>query len=303
LVASDPRTRSRADMALLIITAGWGSTFVVVHGALADISPQAFLALRFGLASLVLAVAAAATATLRDRASLLRGALLGLPLYAGFALQTHGLLFTTPSRSAFLTGLTVLIVPVLGMAFRRPAPALPTRVGIALALVGLTLLTRPWTDAGRATLLGDVLTLFAAGSFALHILGTEVFAAGRQVVPLVLAQVTVTAALSCGGAWIEGGAVAWTPALLAAVAGTGVLATAAAFLVQAWAQQRTTAARTVLIFSVEPVVAAAFSAALTGERFGPHEIAGGALILSGVLTAELVPLLGRARAGARSTGA
>lgn len=295
--SSDPRIRSRADLALVLVTAGWGSTFAFVQGALAHAPPQSFLALRFWIACVPLAAIAVLGGNAGDRPALLRGALLGLPLYLGFALQTQGLLHTTPSRSAFITGLAVLIVPVLGIAFGRRGPARATWAGIALALAGLALLTRPWSDAGRATFLGDVLTLGCAFSFALHILGTESFAPGRPLSPLVLAQVLVVAVLATGGAAVETAPTTWTSSLLATAAATGLLATALAFFVQAWAQQRTTATRTVLIFALEPVFAALFSAALAQERFGPPELAGGALILAGVLTAELWPLLARARAG------
>lgn len=294
MVASDPRTRTRADLALLAMTAAWGSTFVIVQGALRDAPPQAFLAMRFWLASALVAGAGLVLGAPRDGAAFLRGCLLGIPLWAGFVLQTHGLLSTTPSRSAFLTGLAVLFVPLLGGALRWRWPAGPTWIGVLLAVLGLSIMTRPW-EGGGETLEGDLLTALAAFTFAFQILGTEAFSPGRPLLPLVLGELVTVAVLTTIGSAFEGGDVRFTPELLGAVAGTAVVATAFAFFVQTWAQQRTTAARTALIFATEPVFASVFAAAAIGERLGTPAIAGGALIVAGVLVAELMPLVKLAR--------
>jgi drug/metabolite transporter (DMT)-like permease len=276
--------RLRADGALVVLTVLWGTTFVVVKDALSHGDPFSFLALRFGVGAAVLSVLAGrrmlAPTTLR------RGVVLGVFLFAGFALQTVGLTDTTPSRSAFITGLYVLLVPLVMLALFRRVPRASSLAGVVLSAMGLYYLTG--TDVGSAGFSrGDGLTLGCAVAYAFHIAFTDRYAPREGVDALVAVQLWVVALLSALCLPFAGARVEWTPAFLGAVAFCGVFASAVALSVQTWAQARTSAVRAAIIYSLEPLFAAAFSVVLGYERLGVREWVGGALIVLGVLVAEL----------------
>lgn len=285
-------TQRRAELALIGVTLIWGWTFVVVKQALVDASTLVFIALRFLLAAavlwLLLARAFPASGPVR-RLSLRVGLLAGACLFAGYFFQTLGLRYTTASKSAFITGLTTVLVPFLAAALYRKPPQMSEWMGVALAFAGLALLTLP---PGRLALsFGDALTLCCAFAFAFHILVLDRWAARCSIPLLSVAQISLTGLLSlalCG--WVETPVFSWSPFLAFAVVLTGVLATALALTVQTWAQQHTSPARTALIFALEPVAAAAAAALLAGEHLGRRALAGAALILAGVLFVELKPL-------------
>ncbi len=279
-----------ADLALLVLTLLWGTTFSIVKEALQGASVGVFLSLRFGVAALVLA---AVWAVRRDRVGpgfLGHGALLGLAMLAGFWLQTLGLRFTTPARSGFITGLAVLIVPFIArfVLRRRVRPA--SWAGVALAVVGLLVLTRPFGDSvGPEVRLGDALTFGCAVAYAFQVIYTGEWSPRHPLVPFVGLQVGVTLAGALVSIPLEGPRLApASPAFLAgAVVFTGVVMTAAAFFVMNWAQRHTSAVRAALIYSLEPVTAALFSAWWWKEPLGPFEIAGGALIVIAVIVGEV----------------
>lgn len=290
-----------ADLALLLLTLCWGTTFHFVKVVLEVASPGVFLVARFAVAGFVLGAVALVR---RDRVGpgFLRHALfLGGFMLAGFVLQTIGLRYTTPARSGFLTGLSVLIVPFVARFLLGRAVRATSWAGVLLAVVGLGVLTRPFEDAmGGLVRLGDALTMGCAVAFALQIAFTSEWSARHALVPLTLTQVAVTAAgaalmLPVEGAYLHGRGL-WTFA--ATVAFTGVLMTAAAFLVMNWAQRRTTAVRAALIFSLEPVAAALFSHYYGGEPLASADWAGGALIVAGVLVGELGAAIRSASEGA-----
>lgn len=297
-----------ADLALLLLTLLWGTTFSLVKEALEASSVGVFLALRFGVA---LAALGAVWALRRDRAGegfLRHGALLGLAMLAGFWLQTLGLRHTTPARSGFITGLSVLVVPVLARFLLGRRVRVSSWVGVALALVGLLVLTRPFGEAVTPEIrLGDLLTLGCAVAFAAQIVFTSEWSPRHALVPFVSAQVGVTLAGALLSLLVFE-APRLDPASPlrygAVVAFTGIVMTAAGFFVMNWAQRHTTAVRAALVFSLEPVAAALFSAWYWGETLGPWEVAGGALIVVAVLVGELGALLesrpGALRAGERS---
>jgi drug/metabolite transporter (DMT)-like permease len=279
-----------ADLALLVLTLFWGTTFHFVKGVLSVASPGLFLASRFAVATAVLGAVALWR---RDRtgAGFWRdGLLLGLAMFAGFALQTLGLAHTTPARSGFLTGLAVLVVPFVARFAMGRAVKLASWAGVALAVVGLALLTRPFHDDVAASIrLGDALTAGCAVAFALQIVWTSEYAPRHPLVPLTLLQVAVTLAggllmipLEDARLDLDG-----LPRFAGTVAFTGVAMTAVAFFVMNWGQRHTTAVRAALIFSLEPVVAALFSWGWGGEPLGPWDWAGGGLIVLGVLAGEV----------------
>ncbi len=293
-----------AELALTALTLLWGTTFALVKQALADASAPVFLSLRFSLAALVLL---GLWALRRDRAtpSLWKhGALLGLAQFGGFLFQTEGLRHTTSSRSAFITNLSVLVVPFLARFLLKRKVATSSWFGVALAVVGLALLTRPFdgtVDAGVRW--GDLLTVLCAVSYAFQVTLTGEWSPRHGLLPLTSVQIGTTLVLTL--ALLPFGTPRFVPTatLFGVVAFTGLAMTAGAIFVMNWAQRRIPAVRAALIYSLEPVVAALFSAAWLGERMGAREWLGGLLIVGAVLLAELGAAIGRRRAAAAATPA
>jgi len=283
------RTR-RAELALVLLSLIWGSTFVVVKAALADSSTLLFLALRFALAAtaLVLAFRPSASALRQNKRQIAGGVLAGVFLFTGYLLQTAGLRYTTPSKSAFITGLSIVLTPVMAALFERKAPRLLEAAGVAVATAGLALLTLPGETLRMGK--GDLLTLACAVAFAAQILVVDWYASSSGFQTLALTQIATAMLLSLGTFWwAERPQILWSRSLVLAVLITGLLATALAFAVQAWAQRYTTPTRTALIFALEPVFAWATSFLLTGELLPRQATLGAALILAGILLAEIKP--------------
>jgi drug/metabolite transporter (DMT)-like permease len=275
--------RYKAEILLVLAALIWGATFVVVKDALAHATPLAFLATRFTLAGILLAVFMYRGRT--STVALGRGFLLGVFLFGGYLFQTTGLLYTTPSKSAFITGFSVILVPFLQMfhGFRLRGA---TVLGAGLGLLGIYLLVLPrgLTAVNR----GDVLTLVGSCAFAVHIVLVGVYTRQHSFRQLVSIQILTVGLLAFSG-WPLNlpFRLNWTLGLVAAVAVTAVLATGLAFSVQNWAQQFTPPSHTALIFALEPVFAALTSWAVLDERLGGRLILGSALILAGMVVSEL----------------
>jgi drug/metabolite transporter (DMT)-like permease len=295
--------RARAEAALLFNTVVWGSTFVLVKQALADISPLFFLALRFSVATLALlaiygrpvfvSVQAGRGRACQDHGDsftkqFAAGLLCGTFLFSGYILQTLGLRLTSPPKSAFLTGLTSVMVPFGAALVYKIRPQVSEVIGVMTATAGLALLTL--NGPSGAVSRGDLLTLMCAGGFAAHIVALGHFSERMSFEVLSIAQIGGAAAWSFGLLWFfEAPRVEWRPAVVWTVLITGLLATALAFTIQAWAMQYTTSTRTALIYMAEPVVAWATSFWLVGEGLSARAAAGAALILLGILLVELKP--------------
>lgn len=280
-------TAIRATLALIAVSAIWGSTFTLVKSALDDASSLLFLTLRFGLATLSLWMVFRWKGRIRLSGTLARnGAIAGLALFGGFLFQTVGLRFTTPARSAFLTGLFIVFVPALLALRRRKLPRPPELAGIAVALLGLRLLVSPITFDGASK--GDALTLICAVCYAVHIILLGRFSTAGDARALTLLQIGMAFLLSaCSFWWAEEPFLRSSVRLWVAVGVTGILATAVAFLVQTWAQQIISPTRTAFIFALEPVFAWITSFLAIGERLSTNGIFGAALILAGIFLVEL----------------
>lgn len=280
----------RAELSIALIALIWGATFVLVKGALEDASTFVFLALRFGLAAALLFLA------FRTRRSVpaggegrwLGGVVCGALLFLGYALQTAGLRFTTASKSAFITGLYIVMVPLLSSLVSQSVPRLAEWAGIAAATAGTALLTVRRGDWSWNS--GDVLTLGCALAFAMHLWALGHWSKRMSVEDLSLMQVAVVAVLSAGClGWLETPVVRWTPRLWVALLVTAVLATSLSFALQTWAQRHTTPARAALIFSLEPVFAGLTGWWVAGEQWTAPMAGGAALILAGIVLVELKP--------------
>jgi drug/metabolite transporter (DMT)-like permease len=297
-------SRHRADISLILCTLIWGATFVVVKGALEHASVFAFMAGRFLLASLLMAAIFRADLRSLTRNEIIAGVQIGFFMFTGYAFQTAGLLHTTSSKAAFITGFSVVLVPVFMAVFWRRRINLWVWTGALGAFVGLYFLSVPpegFAGLGR----GDLLVFFGAVLFALHIAFVGHYSPRHSVGALSFIQVATTALLTLGTMPImallrwERVQMDWSPALLTAILITALLATAVCFSVQVWAQQYTTATHTAIIFSLEPVFAAITAYFLTSERLNRRALEGALLILAGILLAELK---GPAQAAPESPG-
>jgi drug/metabolite transporter (DMT)-like permease len=286
--------RSRAaEAALVFNTLIWGSTFVLVKAALVDISPVLFIALRFSLATVALLAffrrsALPGAGPCRSWKAVAAGVVAGAFLFSGYVFQTMGLRLTTAPRSAFITGLTSVAVPLLAALVYRIRPQVSEVVGVLVATTGLVLMTLPGVLGPMRS--GDLLTVCCTLGFAAHIVTLGHFTGKMSFEVLSVTQIGTAALLGWAFySWVEKPRLAWRPAVVWAILITGLLATAYAFSVQAWAQRYASPARTALIFMLEPVVAWITSFCLAGESLSGRAAAGAALILTGVLIVEWKP--------------
>jgi drug/metabolite transporter (DMT)-like permease len=299
--------RFRAYLLMTFVVAIWGSTFVLIKGALADATPAAFNLIRMTLAFALLAIAYHRSWRTIRRTYIAAGALVGLCLAAGYQFQTIGLVRTTPSKSAFITGLVVVLVPLFSIPFSlRPPGARPPRwnafLGAALAFIGILLLTAPPAAAGSTSTvaallpdlsslnLGDVLTFGCSIGFAFHCIALGHVSPRIPFRSLAILQVGFCALfMAISLPFIEQPQVHFTPRLVIALLVAAVLATAAAFSIQSWAQSILPSTHTALILTLEPVFAWITSFLVTGERLGFIPATGAILILAGIALTELVP--------------
>jgi drug/metabolite transporter (DMT)-like permease len=296
------RRTTLAHLLLLAVVFVWGATFVLIKDALGDVSPLLFVLLRMVLAAAALALVYRRQLRRLDLPALRWGALVGVCLGAGYALQTSGLRLTTPSKSAFLTGLVVVFVPLLSIFpfLRAPGahrPRWTSGLGAGLAFLGLLLLTLPAGERlAPATLFngfgrGELLSLGCALAYALHMLALAHAAPRLPYTQLAVVQIA-TAAVAIGitlplfepHPWLR-----LTTSVFLAIAIAALLATAAAFTIQSWAQQFLPATHTAVIFTLEPVFAWLTSFLFLGERLGLRGGSGALLILAGIGVTELWP--------------
>jgi drug/metabolite transporter (DMT)-like permease len=287
-----------AHLLLLAVVLVWGATFVLVKDALQDASPLLFNLLRMTLAFLALAIANHRQLRQITRPTLLSGIVVGLFLATGYQFQTAGLARTTAAKSAFITGLVVVFVPLFTVIpALRPAnahaPRWPTAIGALLAFLGLLLLTTPAGTTVQnlftSISLGDLLTLLCAIAFAGHLLSLA--HTSHRIPTGQLATLQIGAAAIIMAITLPLGGTPHlniTPRLITALAVTSLLATAAAFTIQSWAQQHLPPTHTALLLTLEPVFACLTSVLFLHEHLGPRSLLGAALILAGIACIELL---------------
>ncbi len=276
-------TRRQADLALLLATALWGTSFVAVKSALADATPFAFLTVRFGLAALALAPGTRFRPRPAGR-ELWGGVLLGALVAVGFIAQTAGLVTTTPSRSAFIVAVSSVLAPVIALSLLGERPRWLTAAALGLAILGIYLLTAP--DAGGLNR-GDLLTLICAACFGGQIVAVTELARRYDPRRLVFIQIAATAVVAAlATALFERPQIHWTPRFTGALLYTILFASTVCFLLQMRAQREMSTARAALIFCFEPLFAALTSWLVLGERLSMVQWGGGALILVGMVLAE-----------------
>ena len=287
-------THSRAIVSLVAVTAVWGAAFTVIKIGLEDASPMVLLACRFLLATLLLGFAVRGLGGRELRARLLVGVL----FFLGFVFQTNGLAYTTPSRSAFITALSVPFTPLIVFAVHRELPRPAIIGGVVLAILGALLLTDP---AGGGLNIGDLLTVGSAAAFAGQIVAGGHFV--KTIAPhrLLLVELALTAMLSLAFAPVIDRPPRLDPSLVLAGALAFLSITAVAtFWVQLRAQQVVSPSETALVFSLEPVFAAIVSWLVFAETLSAVQWLGGGLILTGMLLPEAAQKRFRGRRAAPS---
>jgi drug/metabolite transporter (DMT)-like permease len=274
-----------AALGLLAVTAAWGSTFFLLKDVVERIPVTDFLAVRFALAALAVWLLAPRSVSRLTAAERRSGVLLGLLYGGGQVLQTVGLQSTSASVSGFVTGMYVVFTPLLGALLLRAQIGRTVWCAVALATVGLGVLSLQGLAVGT----GEALTLASAVLYAAHIVGLGVWSSGRNALGLTVVQL-LTVTVVCGAAAAPGGIVLpqragdWGSLVyMALVAG------AVALVVQTWAQAHLTATRAAIIMTMEPVWAGLFAVLLGGERLGPRVVLGGALVLAAMYLVELGP--------------
>jgi drug/metabolite transporter (DMT)-like permease len=286
--------KTRAELALLATTLIWGNTFVAMKFILIDTTPLMNVATRFSAAGLIFLVLFGRVLFPIPRPSVAKGAILGLFLFLGFISQNIGLQYTTASKSAFITGMMVVFVPLLQIIVERRAPKLGNIVGVALVAVGLWFLTSP---SGSEFNIGDALTIGCAIVFAVYIVYLDVISKEMTAPRLTFLQIASCAVYG----WIavlltETPTLAMSSTSFIALAYLTLLATVLTTYVQTRFQKDTTPTKAAIIFSIEPVIASVSAYFILGEELGAFGILGGSLIVGGVLVSELsdsIPILDR----------
>ncbi|CUA81324.1 DMT family transporter [Anoxybacillus suryakundensis] len=281
----------KADVSLLFVAFVWGATFVVVQNAIAFLPPLMFNGVRFAIASVLLWIwVFIFERKPLDRQLVRAGLILGIWLCLGYAFQTIGLLYTTSSKAGFITGLNVVIVPLLSFIILKHKPSFNAVVGSILATCGLYLLT---TSGDMSINKGDVFVFLCAIAFALHIVSTSIYATKFSSILLTAVQVqTVSIVCFICSYWLEDWSLiplttffefdVWMALLI-----TALFATTIAFFIQTHFQQYTSPTRVALIFALEPVFAALTAYIWNDERLQQAALFGAGLILLGMVLSEL----------------
>ena len=283
-----PVKRLALSLLLLSVVAVWGWTFVLVKDAIAGYGVVSFLAVRYVIATAALGLVAARRA---NRRSLKTGGLIGIALAAAYLFQTFGLRHTTASNTGVITGLFVVFAPLANRLLFGVRTEPLAWAAIGLSVFGLALLSGA---APGGVALGDVLTLGAAAGFGLHVALLDRYARHHDASALALGQLAGAAVIFLAACPLVE-RVAWpTARVWFALAVTGVLATAIAFHVQTYVQQRLPAVQTAMIIVMEPLFAAFFGYLLAGDRLTGLQILGALLMTGAAIAAEVYPLVRRA---------
>ena len=273
----------RALLLLVAVTAVWGVTFVQVKDAVALYPLFAFLALRFAIASCTLAAPGLRRVRSLGRGGVLAAAIAGALIGAGYVLQTAGLERTTVSSTGFITGMYVVLTPLIGLALFRVRAGASVWAGVVLATLGLALLS----GVHRGSVAGDLLVLAGAAVYSLQIVLMERYAPRYDAIAFTLVEMAtafgglLVVAVAVGELHVPHGWTVW-----GALVVTGVFASALAFLAQVWAQRHVSATQTALAFSLEPVWTAFFGFTLAGDRLGPTAWLGCVVIMAGIVLAQ-----------------
>ncbi|MEJ8554244.1 DMT family transporter [Tepidibacter sp. Z1-5] len=275
----------KADISLLVVTLSWGSSFILTKNSLGTLETFNFLAIRFLIAFTISSLIFYKNMNKIDKDTLKYGIIIGIILFSGFALQTLGLNYTTASKSAFITGFSVVLVPLLSSILLKQSPQKKAVVGAFFALIGLALLSLN----GKLMLnIGDFYTLTGSFAYAMHIVIVGKYTVKVDSITLAIIQIGTVAILSLFTSFtvetpiIPSGEFVWINIFI-----LSIVCTSGAFIIQNAAQKYTTPTHTALIYTSEPVFAAIFGYFMAGEILSSKGILGAILILFGMLVAEV----------------
>lgn len=280
--------RLRYDLILIFVTMIWGGTFLVVKYTVRLSGPFTYLTLAYGVGTLTLALIFHRRLLRITRTELLNGLVIGICLFTGYALQTIGLQYTTVSKTGFITGLNVPLIPIFAFIFLRQRPAFTALIGIVLSFLGLMLISL--NDQFSVSLgPGELLILGSAVAFAMHVITIGRFAPRVDAINLAIIQMALVSLLSLLAMPFAHEAFAAPPPIVwIIVLCMGIGDAALGVLAMNWVQQFISSTRASLIYALEPVWAAFFGYVLAGDRLGIAAWIGCACILLGMI-------VGRAR--------
>lgn len=288
------RTRRKAEAALLATTLIWGSTFTAVKLGMQEISPVLLIVIRFSLAAAFFLVFFRRQLFPIHTSAVIKGSILGFFLFLGFVFQNVGMVYTTASKSAFITSMMVVFVPLLQFIVERRSPNLGNILGVVIVTAGLWFLTQP---TGSAFNIGDALTLGCALVFAIYIVYLDVVSQEMSTSQLTFLQMASNTVFSfIAVVLFENVMFTFSAFSLLTLAYLTIFATIVSVWVQTRFQKDTTPTRAVIIFTIEPVIASVIAHLVLGEQLGTLGILGGGLIIAGVLVSQLsdiIPGLGR----------
>jgi drug/metabolite transporter (DMT)-like permease len=295
VAAVSRRRQIWADAALLGVTFIWGSTFVMVKDIIEQVPPMLFVAVRFTLGAVALVLVVTLLRKWRgfSMRELAWGSGIGVILGLSYTLQTVGLQYTSASHGAFVTGLLVVLAPIMGIFVLRQMPGIWPVLGVFLATLGLGLLSLRFEEGIRLNW-GDVIVLGGAFGFALQVVLVSKVASWCDPLRMSMVQVLMAGLFNALGALLfESPVMGMAPEIWAGAAFLGLMATALAVTIQVSVQSFTTVVHASLIYTMEPVFAAVFGIWLQGDRLGPIALTGAALIVAGMVIAELGPYMVR----------
>ncbi|NLV21427.1 MAG: DMT family transporter [Syntrophomonadaceae bacterium] len=287
MIANKTFKRTEAEFLMMLVALIWGVTFVLVKNALADIGPFLFLGIRFVLAFLVLAIFSFKNIIKVEVSTVAAGCLLGFFLFIGYVFQTVGLQYTTSSNAGFITGVSVVLVPIMFYIKKRTWPDWQTTLTVVMAATGLFLLSVP---AGKFALgYGDLLVLVCAFGFALHIVFVSKYSWRHNAVAITGVQILFVGLLCL----VIGLAAEPIPQhmgsdTILAIIVTSVFATSLAFLLQNYLQRFSTPTRFAVVLTTEPVFAALAGFVWANEILTVRAYTGAALILLAMLLSILL---------------
>ena len=280
-----PPPKFKADIYLLLITIIWGASFVAVKAALDFSSPFLFLTMRFFLAAAILFVLFRQKIREINSTTLKAGLFVGLLVGIGLGSQTLGLVYTSASKSAFITGTFVILVPIFSIFFEKIVPRKLLWVGVAFAVTGLYLLTSP--EEGEFNI-GDKFTALGAVAFGAHTVALQIYSKRYDFIQLTFLQVIVTGFIGLFSTLLfETPRFEANFTLISIITGTAIFPTVFCFYIMTKYQRYTSSTRAAIIYSFEPAAGALFAYLILGEILGIRGLFGAILIFFGMLLSKL----------------
>ena len=275
-----------AKICLIITTALWGITFITVKEALNDAPPYAFSSLRFLIAAICNFFIIVNQFKLFKKIEIFGGIFCGILLHAVYTFQNYGLQLTSASNSAFITGISILIVPFILWFYFKKLIKTRTWISVLIAIIGLFLLINP--KSGEINL-GDIITFGCSVAFAAHIVAQDRYMKNdlNMMRFFFIQLLTVTLFSFFSHLIIDIKPIIWSERLISALLITGIFATFIAIGMMVWAQKLLTPTQTAVIFAMEPVFAATYAWYAVGELLTLTSWIGGILIICAVIWAEM----------------